>query len=150
MIDRQAIYCLPATNRCVSVRGMAHAHKPTPKQIPFDTHPDRYLHWKLRFEGPIARLDMDVQQEKAFLGGDYILKLNSYDLGVDIELQDAIDRVRFEHPEVRCLVVSSAQDRIFCSGANIYMLGSSTHSFKVNFCKFTNETRLQLEELPSE
>jgi benzoyl-CoA-dihydrodiol lyase len=129
---------------------MAHAHQPPPKQIPFDTHPDRYVHWKLRFEGPIAHLDMDVQPEKPFFGGDYILKLNSYDLGVDIELEDAIQRVRFEHPEVRCLVVSSAQDRVFCSGANIYMLGSSTHSFKVNFCKFTNETRLGLEELPAE
>jgi benzoyl-CoA-dihydrodiol lyase len=126
------------------------AHKPAPEQLPFDTSPERYVHWKLRFDGPVAHLDMDVQQEKALGGADYILKLNSYDLGVDLELADAIQRVRFEHPEVRCLVVSSAQERIFCSGANIYMLGSSTHSFKVNFCKYTNETRLYLEDLASE
>ncbi len=117
-----------------------------PEKLPFDTHPDRYLHWKLTFDGPVASLSMDVQQERP-LSGDYILKLNSYDLGVDIELADAIQRVRFEHPEVRCLLVKSNQDRIFCSGANIYMLGSSTHTFKVNFCKYTNETRLYLEDL---
>src|SRR5688572_30183823 len=131
----QAIYCMR----------MAAAKMPTPTKLGFDTHPDRYVHWKLAFEGPIAKLSMDVQPEKG--QGDYILKLNSYDLGVDIELADAINRIRFEHPEVRCLVVGSAQDRIFCSGANIYMLGSSTHSFKVNFCKYTNETRLGLEDL---
>jgi benzoyl-CoA-dihydrodiol lyase len=121
------------------------AKMPAPAKIAFDTHPDRYLHWKLSVEGAVAKLNMDVQQDKA--QGDYILKLNSYDLWVDIELADAINRIRFEHPEVRTLVVGSAQDRIFCSGANIYMLGMSTHSFKVNFCKFTNETRLGLEDL---
>src|SRR5688572_15551803 len=118
-----------------------------PKRINFDTHPDRYLHWRLTFDGPLAKLAMDVQQERPMGGADYILKLNSYDLGVDLELADAISRIRFEHPEVRCLMVTSAQDRIFCSGANIYMLGASTHSFKVNFCKYTNETRLGLEDL---
>ena len=90
---------------------------------------------------------MNVQLEQAVQEADYALKLNSYDLGVDIELNDAIQRIRFEHPEIRTLVVTSAQDRIFCAGANIYMLGSSTHSFKVNFCKYTNETRLALEDL---
>ncbi|MCK6550223.1 2,3-epoxybenzoyl-CoA dihydrolase [Myxococcota bacterium] len=123
---------------------------PPPSKLGFDTHPDRYVHWKLTFDGPIAKLDMNVQQEKAMREGEYILKLNSYDLGVDMELADAVQRVRFEHPEVRCLIVGSAQDRIFCSGANIYMLGSSTHAFKVNFCKYTNETRLSLESLPDD
>lgn len=114
--------------------------------IRFETHPDQYSRWKLHFDGPVATLSMDVPEEGA-LAGDYVLKLNSYDLGVDIELADAIQRVRFEHPEVKALVVTSAKDRIFCSGANIYMLGSSTHAFKVNFCKFTNETRLYLEDM---
>src|SRR6188474_1305404 len=91
-----------------------------PEQLPLDTHPDRYIHWKLTFDGPTARLDMNVKQDQA-AAGEYILKQNSYDLGVDIELFDAIDRIRFEHPEVRCLVISSSIDRIFCSGANIYM-----------------------------
>jgi benzoyl-CoA-dihydrodiol lyase len=113
--------------------------------VSFETHPSKYIHWKLSVEGPVARLLMDVQEERPMRPG-YALKTNSYDLGVDIELADAIERLRFEHPEVRCLVVGSAKDRIFCSGANIYMLGSSTHGFKVNFCKFTNETRLYLEE----
>lgn len=125
---------------------MAHDAK-APEKLPLDTHPDRYTHWKLSFDGPVASLAMNVQPDQAAREGEYILKLNSYDLGVDIELFDAINRIRFEHPEVRCLVVTSAQDRIFCSGANIYMLGSSTHSFKVNFCKYTNETRLTLEDL---
>jgi benzoyl-CoA-dihydrodiol lyase len=114
--------------------------------VRFETHPSRYRRWKLRFDGPVATLGMDVPEDAA-LSGDYVLKLNSYDLGVDIELADALQRIRFEHPEVRVLVVTSAKDRIFCSGANIYMLGSSTHAFKVNFCKFTNETRLYLEEM---
>ncbi len=112
----------------------------------FETHPDRYKHWKLSFDGAIATLLMDVQEEGGMRAG-YPLKLNSYDLGVDIELADALQRIRFEHPEVKALVVGSAKDRIFCSGANIYMLGSSTHAFKVNFCKYTNETRLWLEDL---
>jgi benzoyl-CoA-dihydrodiol lyase len=113
--------------------------------IRFETHPSRYLHWRLEIEAPLARLLMDIQEDKPLRPG-YPLKTNSYDLGVDLELADAIQRLRFEHPEVRALVISSAKDRIFCSGANIYMLGSSTHAFKVNFCKFTNETRLTLED----
>ena len=114
--------------------------------VSFDTHPTRYVHWKLVIEPPVARLMMDVEEDRPMREG-YVLKTNSYDLGVDLELADAIERLRFEHPEVRCLIVGSAKDRIFCSGANIYMLGSSTHAFKVNFCKYTNETRLYLEDL---
>ncbi len=125
------------------------AHPP----VRFETHPDRYKHWKLDFPevwgGKVARLSMDIQDDLGLRPG-YVLKLNSYDLGVDIELADAIERVRFEHPEVKAMVVTSGKDRIFCSGANIYMLGSSTHGFKVNFCKFTNETRLYLEEMSDE
>ncbi|NUO53260.1 MAG: benzoyl-CoA-dihydrodiol lyase [Polyangiaceae bacterium] len=115
-------------------------------QVPvrFETHPSRYVHLKLHVDGAIARLALDIVEEKPMRPG-YTLKQNSYDLGVDIELADAVQRLRFEHPEVRCVVVTSAQPRIFCAGANIYMLGSSTHGFKVNFCKFTNETRLALE-----
>src|SRR5881394_286865 len=113
--------------------------------VRFETDPTRYLHWRLELEPPLARLSMDVKEDRP-LRGDYPLKLNSYDLGVDIELADAIQRLRFEHPEVRALVLTSGRDRVFCSGANIYMLGSSTHAFKVNFCKFTNETRLALED----
>jgi benzoyl-CoA-dihydrodiol lyase len=118
--------------------------------VRFETHPTKYQHWVLDFpaawEGRVARLAMNVQEDGGLRPG-YPLKLNSYDLGVDVELADAIQRLRFEHPAVRALVVTSARDRIFCSGANIYMLGSSTHAFKVNFCKYTNETRLYLEEL---
>ncbi len=115
--------------------------------VRFETHPDHYKHWKLSFPiDGVAQLLMDVQEDGGLRPG-YPLKLNSYDLGVDIELADAIMRVRFEHPEVKALVIGSAKDRIFCSGANIYMLGSSTHAFKVNFCKFTNETRLYLEDM---
>jgi benzoyl-CoA-dihydrodiol lyase len=117
--------------------------------VRFETHPDRYVHWNLAFEGPVAKLSMDVKEEKGLRPG-YPLKLNSYDLGVDIELADALQRIRFEHPEVKAVVITSGKDRIFCSGANIYMLGSSTHGFKVNFCKFTNETRLYIEEMSAE
>ncbi len=113
--------------------------------ISFETHPDRYKHWKLTVDGPLARLTMDVEL-RGGLRDDYELKLNSYDLSVDIELADAVSRMRFEHPEVRTVIVESAIDRCFCAGANIPMLGSSTHSFKVNFCKFTNETRLYIED----
>jgi benzoyl-CoA-dihydrodiol lyase len=113
--------------------------------VRFETSPDRYVHWRLEIEPPLARLVMDVQEERPARPG-YTLKTNSYDLGVDIELADALQRLRFEHPEVRAVVLTSGKDRIFCSGANIYMLGSSTHSFKVNFCKYTNETRLALED----
>jgi len=111
----------------------------------FQTQPQSYRHWKLSFEGELARLSMDVQEGEG-LRDDYALKLNSYDLGVDIELADAIQRIRFEHPEVRVLVLSSLKDKIFCAGANIFMLGSASHPFKVNFCKFTNETRLAIED----
>ena len=113
--------------------------------VRFDADPSRYVHWRLEIEPPLARLVMDIQEDRPLRPG-YPLKTNSYDLGVDIELFDAIQRLRFEHPEVGALVISSAKDRIFCSGANIYMLGSSTHAFKVNFCKYTNETRLALED----
>src|SRR4051794_10913187 len=116
-----------------------------PAPLTFDTSPDRYNHWKLAFDGPIATLSMDVRED-AGLSPDYKLKLNSYDLGVDIELADAIQRLRFEHPEVRTVIVSSLKERIFCAGANIMMLRGSSHGFKVNFCKFTNETRLAIED----
>jgi benzoyl-CoA-dihydrodiol lyase len=124
---------------------MEHTATATDAPVRFETHPSRYVHWKLEVEAPIARLLMDVEEDRGLRPG-YPLKLNSYDLGVDIELADAIQRLRFEHPEVRVVVVTSGKDRVFCSGANIYMLGTSTHSFKVNFCKFTNETRLSLED----
>ncbi|MEM6957514.1 MAG: 2,3-epoxybenzoyl-CoA dihydrolase [Myxococcota bacterium] len=110
-----------------------------------ETHPDSYRHWKLRVDGAVAHLTMDVLPDGG-LRPDYELKLNSYDLGVDVELADAIQRLRFEHPEVRALVIQSALDRVFCAGANIPMLSSSSHAFKVNFCKYTNETRLYLED----
>ncbi|MBV9925172.1 MAG: benzoyl-CoA-dihydrodiol lyase [Acidobacteria bacterium] len=111
----------------------------------FETSPERYRHWKLEIEGPVATLAMDVQEDET-LGEGYKLKLNSYDLGVDIELSDAVRRLRFEHPEVRVVVVRSLKPRLFCAGANIYMLGSSAHGFKVNFCKYTNETRCSIED----
>src|ERR1700742_1994352 len=113
--------------------------------ITFETDPTRYRHWKLAFDGPIATLSMDVRED-AGLSDDYKLKLNSYDLGVDIELADAIQRLRFEHPEVRAVIVNSLKERIFCAGANIMMLRGSSHNAKVNFCKFTNETRLAIED----
>jgi benzoyl-CoA-dihydrodiol lyase len=113
--------------------------------IRFDTHPDRYNHWKLGFDGPVATLTLDIAEDKGIAPG-YKLKLNSYDLGVDIELHDAVNRIRFEHPEVKSVVITSGKSRMFCSGANIYMLGLSTHAWKVNFCKFTNETRNGLED----
>src|SRR3954466_1092973 len=121
--------------------------------VRFETHPDRYRHWRLElpaeYGGAVARIVMDVKEDRGLRPG-YPLKLNSYDLGVDLELADAFERIRFEYPDVRAVLVTSAKDRIFCSGANIYMLGSSTHGFKVNFCKFTNETRLYLEEMSAE
>jgi len=113
--------------------------------ISFETQPDKYNHWKLSFDGPVATLALDIAEDKGIAPG-YKLKLNSYDLGVDIELHDALNRIRFEHPEVRTVVLTSARERMFCSGANIYMLGLSTHAWKVNFCKFTNETRNGLED----
>ena len=116
-----------------------------PNLISFDTHPDRYAHWRLSIDGNVATLAMNVNEDKGIKPG-YKLKLNSYDLGVDIELHDALNRIRFEHPQVRCVVLTSARERMFCSGANIYMLGLSTHGWKVNFCKFTNETRNGMED----
>ncbi len=120
------------------------ANGPEPA-VDFRTSPERYNHWKLRVEGPVATLAMDVREDATLKPG-YRLKLNSYDLGVDIELYDAIQRLRFEHPEVGAVVVTSAKDRVFCSGANINMLGVSSHAHKVNFCKFTNETRNAIED----
>jgi len=113
--------------------------------ISFQTSPDEYRHWKLQIDGSVATLSMDVQEDETLAEG-YKLKLNSYDLGVDIELADAVQRLRFEHPEVRAVVITSLKPRIFCAGANIYMLGTSSHAFKVNFCKFTNETRCAIED----
>lgn len=113
--------------------------------ISFQTSPELYRHWKLSIDGAIAHLSMDVQEDATLVEG-YKLKLNSYDLGVDIELADAVQRIRFENPEVRVVVVTSLKPRIFCAGANIYMLGTSSHAFKVNFCKFTNETRCAIED----
>jgi benzoyl-CoA-dihydrodiol lyase len=114
-------------------------------RVSFETSPEQYRHWKLAFDGAIATLSMDVQED-AGLVPDYRLKLNSYDLGVDIELADAVQRIRFEHPEVHAVVITSLKERIFCAGANIFMLRGSSHGWKVNFCKFTNETRLAIED----
>src|SRR5438067_7151697 len=114
-------------------------------QVDFETHPSTYRHWRLSFDGAIATVAMDVREDGG-LSPEYRLKLNSYDLGVDIELADAIQRIRFEHPEVRAVVLTSAKDRVFCAGANIFMLGQSAHAWKVNFCKFTNETRNGIED----
>ena len=128
---------------------MAYVAATTPSQTPgrvlFDTHPDRYRHWQLSFAGPVATLTMNVDENGGLQEG-YKLKLNSYDLGVDIELHDALQRIRFERPEVHSVVLTSAKERIFCSGANIFMLGLASHAWKVNFCKFTNETRNGIED----
>jgi benzoyl-CoA-dihydrodiol lyase len=113
--------------------------------VTFDTHPQRYRHWRLSCDGAIATLTLDVEEGGGLFPG-YRLKLNSYDLGVDIELHDALNRIRFEHPEVRVVVLTGGKERIFCSGANIYMLGQASHAQKVNFCKFTNETRNGIED----
>ena len=113
--------------------------------VNYQTEPSLYRHWALSFEGPVATLKADFAEDGGLRPG-YKLKLNSYDLGVDIELHDAINRIRFEHPEVRSVVITSAKDKVFCSGANIFMLGLSSHAWKVNFCKFTNETRNGLED----
>ncbi len=116
-----------------------------PQTITYDTHPDQYKHWRLSFAGQVATLHLDINEDGGIKPG-YKLKLNSYDLGVDIEFHDALQRIRFEHPEVRSVVMTSGKERIFCSGANIFMLGLSTHAWKVNFCKFTNETRNGIED----
>ncbi|PPR20180.1 MAG: Benzoyl-CoA-dihydrodiol lyase, partial [Alphaproteobacteria bacterium MarineAlpha10_Bin2] len=113
--------------------------------IDFRTAPERYRHWRLTLDGPVATLALDVDADGGLSPG-YELKLNSYDLGVDIELNDAVQRLRFEHPEVGAVIVTSAKEKVFCAGANIGMLSASSHAHKVNFCKFTNETRLALED----
>ena len=117
--------------------------------VDFRTEPARYKHWRLACDGPVATLTMDVQEDGGLRPG-YELKLNSYDLGVDIELYDALQRLRFEHPEVSAVILTSGKDRVFCAGANILMLGQSSHAWKVNFCKFTNETRNAIEEASNE
>src|SRR5216117_3639282 len=117
--------------------------------VDFRTDPQRYKHWKLAFDGAVATLAMDVREDGGLKPG-YELKLNSYDLGVDIELYDAIQRLRFEHPEVRAVVLTSGKERVFCAGANIRMLAQSSHAHKVNFCKFTYETRNGIEEASAE
>lgn len=114
-------------------------------KVNYQTNPSQYKHLSLTTEGNVARLTIDIDEDSGIRPG-YKLKLNSYDLGVDIELHDALNRLRFEHPEVRSVVVSSGKERIFCSGANIFMLGLSSHAWKVNFCKFTNETRNSIED----
>jgi benzoyl-CoA-dihydrodiol lyase len=121
------------------------ASAPAASLVTFDTHPSRYRHWKLTFDGALATLTMNVDETGGIRPG-YALKLNSYDLGVDMELYDALQRIRFEHPQARTVIVTSGRERIFCSGANIFMLGLSSHAWKVNFCKFTNETRNGIED----
>ena len=118
-----------------------------PPTVTFEIDPAQYKHWKLSIDGNVATLAMDVREDAGMRPNDYKLKLNSYDLGVDIELADVLQRLRFEHPEVHAVVLTSLKPRIFCAGANIFMLGSSSHAFKVNFCKFTNETRLGMEDM---
>src|ERR1700752_4576184 len=115
------------------------------KYIDFQTDPSRYKHWKLDVAGEVATLTMDVDENGGLFEG-YQLKLNSYDLGVDIELADVVQRLRFEHPEVKTVVLTSSLDKVFCAGANIQMLAASSHHHKVNFCKFTNETRFSIED----
>src|SRR5437588_2818469 len=117
-------------------------------RIEFRTHPAQYRHWRLATDGPVARLTMDVDS-RGGLDPGYELKLNSYDLAVDIELYDAVQRLRFEHPEISAVILSSAKERVFCAGANIRMLALAAHGFKVNFCKFTNETRNAIEDASS-
>src|ERR1700722_4640266 len=117
----------------------------TEERVEFRVSPDRYRHWRVEYDGPVATLVMDVDEQGGLVPG-YELKLNSYDLGVDIELYDAVQRLRFEHPEVRTVVITSGKPKIFCAGANIRMLAASPHGWKVNFCKFTNETRNGIED----
>src|SRR5437870_13038542 len=128
----------------ISVLDEGDAMAPT-DAVTFDRHPDTYRHWRLDISPPLATLTMLVDPDGG-LRDDYSLKLNSYDLAVDIELSDAIQRLRFEHPEVRAVVVTSVKEKIFCAGANIRMLAQAAHPWKVNFCKFTNETRGGIED----
>src|ERR1700675_2819917 len=123
----------------------AHTEAAHTERVEFRVSPDGYRHWKLSADGQVATLTMDVDEQGGLVPG-YELKLNSYDLGVDIELYDAVQRLRFEHPQVRSIVVTSGKERIFCAGANIRMLAASSHPWKVNFCKFTNETRNGIED----
>ena len=118
--------------------------------VTFETHPSRYKHWKLDISGAVATVHMRVDEDGAMWPGLYELKLNSYDLGVDVELADMVQRLRFEHPEVRCVLLTGGYDKIFCAGANIRMLAQASHAFKVNFCKFTNETRASIEAATAE
>jgi benzoyl-CoA-dihydrodiol lyase len=128
-----------------ATKGTEHDGEQATPFYTYDAHPDHYVHWKLTFDGPLAMLTLMVDEDRGLKPG-YKLKLNSYDLGVDIELSDALQRIRFEHPEARSVIVTSGRERIFCSGANIFMLGLSSHAWKVNFCKFTNETRNGIED----
>src|SRR5438034_4253629 len=128
---------------------MAHATTAGQPLVDFRSEPGRYQHWKVTIDGRVATLAMDVREDGGLRPG-YELKLNSYDLGVDIELYDAVQRLRFEHPEVGAVVLTSAKERVFCAGANIRMLSQSSHGWKVNFCKFTNETRNAIEEATAE
>src|SRR6266540_6453451 len=154
---RRATSADASATAIVANRGAAITHGPhdapevdggdaqLPPQVSFDTHPSRYRHWRLEVDGRAARLSLSVDERAALVRG-YDLKLNSYDLGVDIELYDAIQRLRFEYPQVRAVVMTSARERMFCAGANIGMLAQSPHAWKVNFCKFTNETRAAIED----
>src|SRR6202521_3512940 len=136
---RRLNYC-PGT--CIIFHAMAEVPM---SPIDFQTDPSRYRHWRIELDGEVASLVMDVLPSGG-LSDEYELKLNSYDLAVDIELNDAVQRLRFEHPQVRAVVIKSGKDNVFCAGANIRMLGKATHGHKVNFCKFTNETRLAIED----
>jgi benzoyl-CoA-dihydrodiol lyase len=140
--DSPAMNTLRADPATTAAAASQHASAP---RVDYQTDPNQYKHWKLSFNGPVATLKADFD-ENAGLRPGYKLKLNSYDLGVDIELNDALGRIRFEHPEVRTVVLTSAKEKVFCSGANIFMLGVSSHAWKVNFCKFTNETRNSFED----
>src|SRR3954451_2621391 len=145
---------VPAISRGALVTTLDHRSTDSPEaaapqaalvEVSFDTSPEAYKHWTLTVDGEVATLTLDVAEDGGIVPG-YELKMNSYDLGVDIELHDAVQRIRFEHPEVKAVVVTSGKDRMFCAGANIRMLAASTHSWKVNFCKFTNETRNGIED----
>jgi benzoyl-CoA-dihydrodiol lyase len=136
---------LLADQTSMPTEGSEAAEKPVPTRVEFDTAPEKYRHWKLSFDGPVATLTLQVDEQGGIVPG-YELKMNSYDLGVDIELYDAVQRLRFEHPEVKAVVVTGGMDRMFCAGANIRMLAQSSHAWKVNFCKFTNETRNGIED----
>jgi benzoyl-CoA-dihydrodiol lyase len=145
--NKNALYCILDNTSIGDLMAEPATTIPEPGAQPvnFETHPSRYRHWRLTVADSVATLTMDVNEEAGIRPG-YRLKLNSYDLGVDIELYDALQRIRFEYPEVGAVVVASGKERIFCSGANIFMLGLSSHAWKVNFCKFTNETRNGMED----